>query len=95
MREKKAGNDRPVVVSDDIWVGNNVTILAGGVTVGRRRVIAARSLVTRDVPPHCVLDGVPAKCLKWRWSAEGILRHEEILYPSERRLDKKTIKGGR
>ncbi len=54
-----------IVIEDDVWIGARVTIL-DGVRVGRGAVIAAGSVITRDVPPYAVVGGVPAKVLKWR-----------------------------
>jgi len=53
----------PIFIGDNVWIGINVTILKG-VTVGEGSVIAANSLVNKDVPPHVLAGGVPAKILK-------------------------------
>ena len=53
---------RPVVISDDVWVGANAVILSG-VTIGTHAVVAAGAVVTKDVPPHTVVAGVPAKVI--------------------------------
>ena len=53
----------PVVIEDDAWVGYRATILKG-TTVGARSIVAAESVVTRDVPPDCVVGGNPAKIIK-------------------------------
>jgi acetyltransferase-like isoleucine patch superfamily enzyme len=50
----------PVVIADKAWIGFNVSILKG-VTVGEGAVIGACAVVTRDVPPHAVMVGNPAK----------------------------------
>lgn len=50
----------PVVVEDDVAVGADCTILAG-VTIGRGAVVAAKSLVNRNIPPGEVWGGVPVK----------------------------------
>ena len=59
----------PVIIEDNVWIGANVTILPG-VVVGRGSVIAAGSVVTKSVPPNCLVAGVPAKVIKeqinWR-----------------------------
>lgn len=57
----------PVTVQDDVWIGAGARILAG-VTVGRGSVVAAGAVVTKDVPPHSVVGGVPARVLKDRAS---------------------------
>lgn len=53
----------PVVIKDHVWIGTRVTILSG-VTVGEGAVIAAGSVVTKDVPAHCLVGGNPAKVIK-------------------------------
>ena len=47
------------MIGNNVWIGEHVCIL-GGVTIGDGCVIAANSVVTRDVPPYCLVAGVPA-----------------------------------
>ena len=53
----------PVTIEDDIWIGANTTILPG-VSIGQHSVVAAGAVVTKDVPPHSLVAGVPAKVIK-------------------------------
>jgi acetyltransferase-like isoleucine patch superfamily enzyme len=53
----------PVVIEDKVWIGFNVIILKG-VRVGEGAVVAAGSVVTKDVPPYCVVAGNPAHVVK-------------------------------
>ncbi len=53
----------PVYIGDNVWLGHNVTVLKG-VTIGEGAVCAAQSVVTRDVPPHSIVAGNPAKVIK-------------------------------
>lgn len=53
----------PVVIQDHVWIGMNVMVLKG-VTIGEGAVVAAGSLVNKDVPPHSLVAGVPAKVMK-------------------------------
>lgn len=53
----------PVLIEDDVWIGDKATILPG-VHVGKGAVIAANSVVTKDVPPYSIVGGNPAKIIK-------------------------------
>ena len=50
----------PVVIGDRVWVGTRAIILKG-VTIGDGAVVAAGAVVNKDVPPHAVVAGIPAK----------------------------------
>ena len=54
-----------ITIKDDVWIGTNVTIVAG-VTVGKGSVIAAGAVVTKDIPEYSIAAGVPAKVIKSR-----------------------------
>lgn len=54
---------KPVCIGDNVWCGANVTILKG-VTIGDGAVIAAGAVVNRDVEPHSVVGGIPARKIK-------------------------------
>lgn len=55
----------PVEIGDDVWIAAGVTILPG-VRVGRGAVLAAGTVVTRDVPKYAIVGGAPAKVLRYR-----------------------------
>ena len=57
--------EAPIVIEDDIWIGANCTITKG-VRIGSGSIIAANSVVTKDVLPFSIVGGVPAKLIKSR-----------------------------
>lgn len=57
------GVSRDIVIRNGAWLGVGVTVL-GGVTIGESAVIAAGSVVTRDIPPRCVAAGSPCRVKK-------------------------------
>jgi chloramphenicol O-acetyltransferase type B len=56
---------KPAEIGHDVWIGRDAMIMEG-VLVGTGSVIAARSVVTRDVPPYAVVAGTPARILRYR-----------------------------
>lgn len=79
--------DMGIRIGNDVWIGLNATILQG-CTIGNGVTIAAGAVVTKDVPPYCVVGGIPAKIIKrkctekeaekmnkiawWNWSDDVI-----------------------
>ena len=55
-----------VRIENDVWIGEDVMI-RGGVTIGNGAIVAARSVVTRDVPPYAIVAGTPARILRSRF----------------------------
>lgn len=69
------GVDQITIIEDDVWVGYGSTILCG-VKIAEGSIIAAGSLVTKDVEPYSIYGGVPAKKLKMRYDSESdLIRH--------------------
>lgn len=53
----------PIVIGENCWIGTNVRICKG-VTIGDNSIVAACSVVTKDVPANCIVAGNPAKIVK-------------------------------
>lgn len=82
------------VIGNDVWIGQNVTVLPG-VHVGDGAIIAANSVVAKDVPAYCIAGGNPCKVIRsrfndeltkyllnlkwWDWDSEKIFRNMESL----------------
>jgi len=58
---------RDTVIGNDVWTGHGAMIMPG-VTIGSGAIIAAGSVVTRDVPPYCIAGGNPAQVIRQRFS---------------------------
>ena len=54
-----------ILIEEDVWIAARCTILSG-VTIGKGAVVAAGSVVTKDVPPYAVVAGIPAKVISQR-----------------------------
>ncbi|MBU7006302.1 acyltransferase [Phosphitispora fastidiosa] len=62
-RLKTRGKTKPIVIRDNVWIGTGCIILPG-VTIKEGSVIAAGSVVTKDVPAYCLAGGNPAKIIR-------------------------------
>ncbi|WP_379968529.1 CatB-related O-acetyltransferase [Epilithonimonas sp. UC225_85] len=86
-----------IEIKNDVWIGMNAVVLPG-VEIGNGAVVAAGSVVTKDVPAYAVAAGVPAKIIKmkysdevikklldiawWNWSEEEITKNKKDFYLS-------------
>ncbi len=59
--------DNPLCIGHDVWIGDRVIILSGCKSIGNGAVVAAGSVVTRDVPAYSVVGGVPARQMRMRF----------------------------
>lgn len=64
-------NKGDIVIGNDVWIGYEVVIMAG-VHIGDGAIIAARAVVTKDVPPYTIVGGTPAKKIRKRFDTEVI-----------------------
>lgn len=69
--EMKAPRKASVIIQNDVWVGYGVTIMAG-VTLHNGCVVAAGSVVAKDVPPYAIVGGNPARIIRYRFDQEAI-----------------------
>lgn len=81
-----------IVIGNDVWIGNDV-ILKPGITIGDGAVIAARSIITKDVEPYMVMGGIQ-KVLKQRFSDLIIEDLEDLEWWNYPYWNFKGIKGG-
>lgn len=61
--ERELKSSGPITIGKNVWIGEKATIL-GNVNIGDCSIIAANSVVTKDVPPYSVVAGIPAKIIK-------------------------------
>jgi len=62
---------QPITIGHDVWLGSNV-IIVDGVNISSGAIVAAGSVVTKDIPPYAIVGGVPAKIIKYRFEKEDI-----------------------
>jgi len=88
----------PIIVEDDVWIGTGCIILSG-ITIGKGSVIAAGSIVTKNVEPYSIIGGNPAKIIRKRfdqdivdlllkhqmknWDKNYFLKHKELFNKTE------------
>ncbi|MGK0448747.1 MAG: lipopolysaccharide O-acetyltransferase [Polaribacter sp.] len=63
LPNKRKISYNPVVIKDNVWIGQSVSVLKG-VTIGFGSIIGANSVVTKDIPPHCIAVGSPAQVIR-------------------------------
>lgn len=59
----RTGDDAPVIIKDNVWLGYNVTVLKG-VTIGENTLVGVNSLVTKSLPPNVIAVGSPARPIR-------------------------------
>ena len=65
------------IIGNDVWIGNRVTFI-GDIEIGNGAIIAAGSIVTKNVLPYSIVGGVPAKLIKFRFDEDRITKIEEM-----------------
>lgn len=75
----KGKEENPVIIGNDVWVGYG-SIIMSGVKIGDGAIIAAGSVVVKDVEPYTIFGGVPAKKIKDRFeTSEQLQRHINLV----------------
>lgn len=67
-----------LVIGNDVWIGARVTLMRR-IRIGNGAVVAAGSVVTKDVPPYAIVGGVPARPIRQRFDQTQIAAHEAYL----------------
>lgn len=75
--KQEAYSKGAIVVDDDAWIGTDTMILSG-VKIGKGAVIAAGSVIVKDVPPYSIVGGNPAKIIKYRFENKIIDRLKDF-----------------
>lgn len=69
MWDSPRGKASKTIVEDDVWIGHGCIII-GGVTIGKGSIIAAGSVVTKNIPPCEIWGGIPAKKIRNRFCSD-------------------------
>jgi acetyltransferase-like isoleucine patch superfamily enzyme len=77
IKKEKAEVHKPTNIGHDVWLGGH-SIILNGVNIGDGAVVAAHSVVTKDVPPYAIVAGIPAKIIKYRFDKDTIQKLIEI-----------------
>ena len=71
MRLQGFEEEKPVYIGNDVWLGDRVTLMPG-VHIGNGCIVAAGSVVTKDVPDYSIVGGVPARVIRSRINFEKV-----------------------
>lgn len=85
-QNEEAYSNGEIKINDDVWIGMNCIIMSG-ITIGKGAVIAAGSVVTKDIPPYSIAGGNPAKIIKCRFNENLIKEVEKINFSNLKKQD--------
>lgn len=91
-RERRLPRKSAIIMQNDVWVGSCATIMSG-VTLRNGCVVAAKAVVTKDVPPYAIVGGNPAQILGYRFDEKTIAGLQKIAFwdwPEEVKLARKA-----
>ncbi|PKH00965.1 CatB-related O-acetyltransferase [Paraglaciecola sp. MB-3u-78] len=71
VNNNEPANNKNVSIGHDVWIGEDVSI-SRGITVGDGAILAAKAMVTKDVPPYAIVGGNPARVIRYRFSETQI-----------------------
>lgn len=71
------GKNQKIKIENDVWIGYGAIIMTG-VKIGRGAIIAAGSLVLKDVEPYTIVGGNPSKVIGKRFTEEQVIEHEKL-----------------
>jgi virginiamycin A acetyltransferase len=77
-----------IIIQNDVWIGAKSTVMSG-IKIGNGAVVAAGSVVSKDVPPYAIVAGNPAKIVKYRFDEEQI---KKLLFISWWNWDEQKIR---
>lgn len=86
--QSEAVSKGDITIEDDVWIGCGA-ILLSGIQVGQGAVIAAGSVVTKDVPAYAIVAGNPARVIKYRFDEKTIAKLLQVDY---KKLDETSIR---
>ena len=79
LGEMEAISRGDIIVDDDVWIGYRAIVLSG-VHISQGAIVAAGSIVTKDVPPYAIVGGNPARLIRYRYPEEIIKKLLRVDY---------------
>jgi virginiamycin A acetyltransferase len=83
--------EKKISIGNDVWIGQGV-IIVGNVTIGNGAILAAGSVVTKDVEPYSIVGGVPVKLLYKRFSDFVIQEIEDLRWWDKNEMELEELK---
>jgi len=87
-RTREVGTTKPIVLHDDVWIGDGAFV-GKGVTIGTGSIVGARAVVTHDVPPRTIVAGNPARVVR-ELDGEPIVGRETLFDAEPHEMERRT-----